>query len=139
MNSYTDSYNISRPYKQFIDVSLSFEPHPLTGDITILKNERAINNSIKNIILSLPGETPFNYDMGSRVTNYLFENPDPGTQSLLTQEITRAIRYNEPRVELVDVQVQVDNDTSNIEAIIEYKIIGYDEVIIYTQILEPTR
>ena len=139
MDSYADSYSISRPYKQFIDVSLAFEANPLTGDITVLKNERAINNSIKNIILSLPGETPFNYDMGSRVTGYLFENPDPGTRSLLSQEIRRAIGYNEPRAEIEDVQVNVDEDTGSIEARIEYKIVGYEKVIVFTQILEPTR
>ena len=26
--------------KKFVDISLSFEPNPVTGDLTVLKNER---------------------------------------------------------------------------------------------------
>ena len=139
MDTYTDQYKISRPYKQFIDVSLSFEANALTGDILTLKNERAINNSIENIILSLPGEVPFNHDMGSQVSNYLFELNSPGAIALLTQEIERAIRFNEPRVELLEVVV-VDTDNGHtLSAQITYKIIGYEEVITFTSLLEPTR
>lgn len=139
MDTYTDQYEISRPYKQFIDISLSFEPNALTGDILTLKNERAINNSIENIILSLPGETPFNHDMGSQVSNYLFELNSPGPVALLTQEIERAIRFNEPRVELLGVEIVDTDNGHSFSAQITYKIIGYEEVITFTSLLEPTR
>ena len=42
---------LRRKNKNFVDISLSFEPNPVTNDITTLKNERAINNSLKNLIL----------------------------------------------------------------------------------------
>ena len=139
MDSYIDSYKINRPYKRFVDISLSFEANALTGDILTLKNERAINNSIENIILSIPGEVPFNHDMGSQVTNYLFESAGPGTIALLTQEIERAIRFNEPRVELLEVEIQETDKGHTLAAEITYKIIGYEEIITFTSILEPTR
>ena len=84
--------------KTYIDLSLAFKPSPLTSDITALKNERAINNSIKNIVMFLPSEVPFNRDIGSNATRYLFELVDEASAGLLSQEIERAILFCEPRV-----------------------------------------
>ena len=91
---------LSRRSKEYIDISLaSFgSPNPLTGDLTTIKNEVAINNAIKNIVMFLPIEVPFNRDIGSNVTNYLFDLVDDATAGLLIQEIKRAINFCEPRV-----------------------------------------
>jgi len=91
---------LSRRSKEYIDISLaSFgSPNPLNGDLTTIKNEVAINNAIKNIVLFLPTEVPFNRDIGSTVTNYLFDLVDDATAGLLVQEIKRAINFCEPRV-----------------------------------------
>ena len=111
--------------KKFVDISLSFEPNPVTGDLTVLKNERAINNAIKNIVMTVPGEMAFNAEYGSRVSDYLFDLFDAGTAGMLNLEIRRAINYNEPRVELVDVLVQAQVDQNQFNVKIEYKIVGY--------------
>ena len=124
--------------KKFVDISLSFEPNPVTGDLTVLKNERAINNAIKNIVMTVPGEMAFNAEYGSRVSDYLFDLFDAGTAGMLNLEIRRAINYNEPRVELVDVLVQAQVDQNQFNVRIEYKIIGYEETFTLTHILTPS-
>lgn len=131
--------NLFRKRDNFVDVSLSFEPNAVTGDITLLKNERAINNSVKNIIMTVPTEVPFNSDYGSRVSDYLFETIDEGTAGLLTLEIERAINYNEPRVELTDVFVQALPDQNQYACNITYNIVGYEQTFSVSQILRPTR
>ena len=55
---------ISRSFK---DISLSFQPHPVTGDIPVLKNERAISRSVRNIVETIPGEKFFDPSFGSEV------------------------------------------------------------------------
>ena len=95
-----NNIQLSRKQKTYVDISLAFEPSPITADLTVLKNERAINNAIKNIILFIPLEVTFNRNIGSQVTNYLFDVVDEGTAGLLKLEIERAINYNEPRVSL---------------------------------------
>ena len=93
------TYELTKKDKTYRDVSLAFKPNPLNGDITILQNERAINNSVKNIIMTLPSEVPFLRDFGSTVTNSLFFNVnDEAAQGILIDEIKRAILFNEPRV-----------------------------------------
>ena len=134
-----DSYLVGKDYKSFVDISLAFEPNALTGDLNILTNERAISNSIQNLILTIPGEVPFQSDIGSQVTDYLFELLDEGTAGILQQEIERVIRYSEPRVEIVSVLVEVRLDQYAFLVTVNYKIIGHEQIITVTQILEPTR
>lgn len=129
---------LSRKSKTFVDISLSFEPNPITKDITILRNERAINNSIKNLILIAPTEVPFLSDVGSTVRNRLFELFDPSTAVLLEQEIRRSINFSEPRVDLEDVTVRDNQDDNELRVTVKYKIVGYDTVFTVEQILTPT-
>jgi len=130
---------LTRKSKQFIDISLSFDPNPITGDLSIIKNERAITQSIKNIILTSPLESIFNRDMGSTIRDLMFELVDEGTAGLIQLEVRRAILYNEPRVELVDVVVEPRLDQNDFLVVITYRIVGYDQVFRVEQILTPTR
>lgn len=125
--------------KTFVDVSLAFEPNPLTGDITLLLNERAINNAIKNLIMIIPSEVPFDRDIGSTVREYMFDNIDMATSGLIKNEVRRAIRYAEPRVELLDAIVEPRPDENHFMITVVYKIVGYEQTFTVGQILEPTR
>lgn len=133
------SIETSRKVKSFTDISLSFEPNPVTGDLTVLKNERAINNAIKNIILFVPLDVPFARNVGSMVSTYLFDFIDLGTAGLINNEIRRAITFSEPRVELIDITVEPQEDQNSFYCRIEYKIVGYERLYTVEQILTPTR
>ncbi|AEC52950.1 T4-like baseplate wedge [Synechococcus phage S-CRM01] len=130
---------LTRQTKAFVDISLDFTPNPMTGDLVTLKNERSINNSIRNLIYISPPEVPFRADVGSNVRNSLFENIDQGTAGVLSLEIERTIRYNEPRVKLIDVQVDADEDRNSLSVTIKYQIVGYDTIFEVKEILKPTR
>ena len=133
------SITLSSKNRTFVDISLDFTPNPLTGDLTLLKNSRAINNSIKNIILIHPNEVPFNRDMGSTVSSLLFEMCDDFTSRLLEDEIKRAIMYNEPRADLEFVQVRPDPESNQFLVTVKYKIVGTENIFTVDQILTPTR
>lgn len=83
--------------REFKDVSLAFSPHPITKDLTIVRNERSINNSIKNLIMYHFGDVPFQLDIGSNVRGYMFETVDPATANFIEMEIKRVITDYEPR------------------------------------------
>ena len=154
--------------KTYIDLSLAFKPSPLTSDITVLKNERAINNSVKNIVMFLPGEVPFNRNIGSNATRNLFELVDEATSSLLADEIERAVLFCEPRVTFANptsdelelgsyqgaefsrtnelfiqddlgVTVVADVDSNTYEVTVKYRIVGSVKTFRVQQILTPTR
>ncbi len=130
---------LRRKDKTFIDVSLAFEPNPITSDLTVLLDDRAINNAMKNLILIAPSEVPFDRDIGSRTREFLFDLIDPGTAGLLQVEIERAIKFGEPRVEIQTVIVDPRPDQNHFMVTVIYKIIGFEEVFTVDQILQPTR
>ena len=64
---------LTRKIKAFVDISLAFEPNPVTGDLSVLTNERAINQSIKNLVQTIPGEAAFDHNVGSNARAYMFD------------------------------------------------------------------
>ena len=133
------SVQLSKKDKAYVDISLSFEPSITTGDITVLRNERAINNSLRNVMNIAAGEVVFQQDVGSSVKNYLFDNVDSGTAGIIEIEIRRAIKYNEPRVKLIELLVQDQSEQHQFMVSITYQIVGSDQTFNVEQILIPTR
>ena len=117
---------LERVSQSFKDVSMSFKVNPLNNDLVALKNANAIARSVRNIILTSPGEKFFNPDFGSNVSKLLFENLDEVTALAIRDEIETAINNNEPRVSLIDVEVTPDFDGNSLDAKIKYRIVGAD-------------
>ena len=131
---------VQRVSKGFKDISASFQVNPLNFDLIALKNESAIARSIRNLVLTQPGERPFAPALGSGVNGLLFENMDSITASVLEDEITQVIESYEPRVRLIDVTVTANPDENAMNARIQYQIIGID--VLPQQLtfaLQPTR
>jgi len=132
--------SIKRVSRSFKDISLSFEPHPVTKDLVILKNERAISRSIRNIVETIPTERYFDPDFGSNVRSSLFENIDFGIVGVIESQILESIANYEPRVDNVQVEVLPEYDNNALEVTVIYDIIGQDlPTQEYTFILEATR
>jgi phage baseplate assembly protein W len=128
---------IERVSREFKDVSMSFQTNPLNFDIIALKNENAIARSIRNLVLTLPGERFFNQNLGSYVNNLLFENVDAVSISAMKDQIENTIKNYEPRVELLNVSINPVSDTglvlsndgeitNELNVTVIYKIIGID-------------
>lgn len=131
---------VTRISRSFKDISLSFEPHPVTKDLPILKNERAIIRSVRNIVETIPTEKFFNPDFGSSVRSNLFGILDYATVSIIEDEIKTSINNYEPRVENIKVIVNPELDNNSLEISIIFDIIGQDfPTQEFTFILEATR
>ena len=112
---------ISRAFK---DINLSFNRHPVTKDITVLKNENAIKRSVRNIVNTIPRERFFNPTLGSDVRSSLFNFVDYGTSSVIQKQIQIAIENFEPRVDNLQVNVFPRPDSNEFEVNILFDIIG---------------
>ena len=115
-----------RVSKSFKDVSMSFKFNPLSGDLITLKNENAIARAVRNIVLTTPGEKFFDPDFGSSVSEILFENVDDITAISIQDEIKNCLANYEPRVELIDVNVEPNFDENQFDVTISYRIVGID-------------
>ena len=128
---------ISRTFK---DISLSFDPHPITKDLPVLKNEAAIRRSVRNIVQTIPTEKFFNPLFGSDVRGSLFEFVDFGTASVISDQIQISIENFEPRVDNLQVKVFPRPDQNEFEVTVVFDIIGQEfPTQEYSFLLEATR
>ena len=117
---------VQRISKTFKDISMSFKVNPLNDDLIAVKNETAIARSLRNLVLTAPGERFFNENLGSNVNNLLFENMDDVTASSIKDEIQNTINNYEPRVKLLKTQVSPNFETLEFDVVIKYEIIGVE-------------
>lgn len=131
---------LERISQGFKDLSMTFQYNPLNNDLIALKNANAIARSVRNLVLTQPGERFFNETLGSRVSKSLFENVDILSASIIKDEIRNTITSYEPRVDLIDVLVFPNLEEGEFNVTIQYKIIGID---VQSQelsfVLQPTR
>ena len=128
---------ISRSFK---DISLSFNMHPVTKDISVLKDANAIKRSVRNLVQTIPRERFFNSNLGSDVRSSLFDFVDFGTASVIQQQIETTIDNYEPRVDNLEVEVFPIPDSNEFEVNIYFDVIGQQfPTQAFQFILEATR
>lgn len=128
--------NVSREYT---DLDLNFGIHPVRKDINKTKNEMAIINSIKHIVLTNHYEKPFNPDFGSNVRKLLFENLDIITASAIEREIAQSISNFEPRVKVIGVTAIPDFDNNAFSIQMQFYIINRTAPVSISFLLERIR
>ena len=131
------SQRISRAFK---DISFSFDPHPITKDLPVIINERAITRSVRNLVETILTERPFNPDLGSNIRKMLFENVTIPTSIEIKDQIENSILAFESRVSNLVVDVKPFPDDNTFEVDIKYDIRGLDVgTQTFSFLLEATR
>jgi len=132
--------SVKRISRSFKDISLSFSAHPVTKDLTVLKNENAIKKSVRNLVQTIPTERFFNPILGSYVTNSLFDFVDYGTASTIKEEIITTLENFEPRIDNIQVECIPRPDRNEFEVTVFFEIVGEDvPTQEFTFMLEATR
>ena len=131
---------IQRKSKAFKDISLSFKPHPVTKDLPVLVNERAIVRSVRNLVETIPTERFFNSLIGTDIRDMLFDNFTANTVMVIEDQIRNTIRNFEPRVGNIGVEVDAIMDSNALNVKVLFDINGLDvPPQNFSFILEPTR
>ena len=131
---------IKRKSQAFKDISLSFSPHPVTKDLPILANERAIVRSVRNLVETIPSERFFDPNLGTSIREMLFDNFSGSSVMIIEDMVRNTVRNYEPRVGDIGVEVDASPDNNSISVKVLFEIHGLE---VPTQsfdfILEPTR
>ena len=117
---------VQRLSRGFKDLSASFQTNPLSNDLIALKNESSIARSVRNLVLTIQGERPFQPVLGTGVNNLLFDNMDKLTASAIRSELRTTIENYEPRVEINEILVEPDFEGNAMHVTLQYFIIGMD-------------
>jgi len=131
---------IQRSSRAFKDISLSFTPHPVTKDLPVLINERAIIRSVRNLVETIPTERFFDSLLGTDIRESLFENYTRGQVVIIEDQVRETLKRFEPRVENVGVAVDANPDDNNLNVKVFFDIVGLESAPqFFSFILEPTR
>ena len=110
--------------RAFKDINLSFKRHPVTNDVLTIRNEDAIKRSVKNIIFTILGEKPFIPLFGSVINESLFDLNTNLSEIRITDEIKSSLLNYEPRIDNIEVTVQVAPDRNEMNCTVQYDIVG---------------
>ncbi len=131
---------IQRKSRAFKDISFSFSPHPVTKDLPVLTNERAITRSVRNLVETIPTERFFNSILGTDVRDSLFEPFERSSVMIIEDQVRNTIRNFEPRVGEIGVEVDALPDNNTLEVKVLFEIVGLSvPTQSFTFLLEPTR
>lgn len=117
---------LPRVSRAFRDISLSFDPHPVTKDLPILKNESAIRRSIMNLVQTIPQERFFQPLLGSDVRSSLFDFVDFATAAVIQEQILETIENFEPRVANTIVEIDPRPDENAFDVTVIFDIVGLE-------------
>ena len=99
--------------EEFVGSGLAF---PLrvdaTGGLALVSRERELEESIRLILGTAPGERPMRPEFGCRVHDYVFAPADESTAGLVAHEVRASLLRWEPRIEVEDVEVTPDPENA---------------------------
>ena len=128
---------VSRAFK---DISFAFDPHPVTKDLPVLTNERAIRRSVRNLVETIPTERYFNSTLGTRIRRSLFDFVDYATATVIEDQIINTVEFYEPRVNNLRVNVDPRPDDNSFDVKVVFDIVGQEAPTQqFSFLLEATR
>jgi phage baseplate assembly protein W len=130
---------ISSTTRQYKDLDLNFLIHPVRKDINKHKDEMAVINSIKNLMMTNHYERPFQPDLGSNVRRLLFENLDKITAISMEREIRQVVENYEPRAQIKTLDIIPDVDNNGFSVRMEFYIMNMTDPITINFFLERVR
>ena len=117
-----NSVSVARQ-NDFADLDFKFKLNPNTKDFVVKKGVEAVKQSVVNILLTSPGERPFNPYFGGNLYQYLFENYDDVTAAAIESTIINTLRNFEPRVRVTGVQVDNLDYRNALRITLEFRVI----------------
>lgn len=115
-------------FQTFKDFNLNFKPHPVTEDLQVVKDSADIKQSIKSLLLTRKGERLFNSDLGTGLSDLLFEPLDFGTAAVIRDEIFSVINTYEGRIEIQTLNVDTNFEDNGYDIELEYVIRGRSDL-----------
>jgi len=120
-NGYKKSVIVSGK-KGWSDLDLSLKLHPIRGDIIPLRDDRAIKNSVKNLLVTNFFERPFGSSKGANLRGLLFEPADAITRMAIKDNVRRVIGQYEPRVVILSISVVDLQDQNAYNILLQFRI-----------------
>lgn len=110
--------------QDFIGSGLAFplRTNP-TGRVALVSHDRELEESIRLILGTAPGERPMRPDYGCAIHDYIFATADPDTTGRIALAVLASLERWEPRIDVEDVLVTpADGDPTMLYIDIRYSV-----------------
>ncbi|MEO6158314.1 MAG: GPW/gp25 family protein [Ilumatobacteraceae bacterium] len=113
----------------FVGTGWAFPPQlDASGRIAMVCRERELEEAMRIVLLTYPGERPMRPEFGSRVRDFVFRSVDEEMTAALAYEVRKALQQWEPRVDVVKVTAAPDGDHHELVFIdIQYVVKGTND------------
>ncbi len=113
----------------FVGTGWAFPPQlNASGGIALVRRERELEEAMRIILLTYPGERPMRPEFGSRVRDFVFRSVDEEMTTALAYEVRTALQRWEPRVNVAKVTATPDPDEPQLVYIdIQYAVKGTND------------
>ena len=125
--------------KQYIDIDLSFKVNPFTKDIYLKTDEDAVKTALKHLIQTRNFERPFHPEIGTQIHSLMFENFSSAVKIAMERTLKETIEKFEPRVRLIDLNVQETADANDLKVSINFTLKNTDRPVTITTLLSRVR
>jgi phage baseplate assembly protein W len=112
---------------------------PLSNDITTLKDEDAVKESMRNLVLTDQGERLMQPNLGAGLKQLLFENMTPAVLEMIRERVKSTLELYEPRASIIDLTVSGDLDSNEVYINVVFFISNREQPVTLDLILERTR
>jgi uncharacterized protein len=99
------------------------------GALALARGDEDVRQAISIILSTAPGERPMRPEFGCGVHDYVFDVLDAATLGRMETEVRRALERWEPRIDVIDVDFELDGSSDGPLAItIEYRLRATNDV-----------
>ncbi|MDB4489915.1 GPW/gp25 family protein [bacterium] len=86
------------------------------------EDDRLIKNDLLQLLLTVPGERVNRPNFGVNLRNFVFEDSSPSSLSLLASGVREAVIAQEPRINILDLQIASDPNTNLIKLSLAFNL-----------------
>lgn len=130
---------LSKRQSLYTDFHKDLTTNPISFDLALKRDEEAIKESLKNLILTDRGERLMQPNIGSDVRVSLFENATPATLKILEERVRDVINNYEPRVSIIDIDVTSLYDNNRVQITIYFYVRNREDPLSVDVFIERVR
>ena len=119
---------ISGVNKSYQDIDLTFANNA-AGDVFKKNNASAVQQSVKNLLLTNFSEKPFQPRFGGNLNSLLFALNTDIDDNDLKKQIIDSIEIFEPRAQVINITSNLNEDSHEIKVTVTFKVLNTNQVL----------
>ena len=119
---------VSSSGSRYSDLNLRMTPHPQRKDIIPLRDDAAVKNAVRTLLITNFFERPFQPSLGANLRSLLFEPADAITRLAIKDGCLDVLQKHEPRIDNINIIVETTSNETEYLIVVVFSIKENDSV-----------